>query len=266
MRLNFLLDLYQEMLAQIGFTNLPTGAKNALIMTTTDFTGSPIVTNAYDKVISVGTVLVLMYFLINLLEESTRDNFTPEQGIKAFIKLAIAEIAVMKSDKIVVAFCNISNAMIKLLLGSLEDVTVSPVENAASATGTIIILCNIIMAFLPWVVSLLINVVLIVICFTRKIEVIVRATLMPIGISDIINGGYHSNGIRYLKRFIAVLFQGVVIVACCSASTSILNDDTVNSFANTFVFLPSAWVGMVQGILVLGLIKGASGIANELTG
>lgn len=258
-----LLEIYEKMIQTIMATGASDTAIQFLTISSSDFT---IAETVYEYVLPIGLVLVVLYFLIDIMEKSTSNHFTAEQFSKMLVKLVIAELLVQNGSKIIVLFCNISNALIRRI-NQIPVPTASLVDQMGVAdwgdlTSTLVIIANIIMALLPWALSIIINVLIIVICFTRKLELVARCTMAPVGMSDLISGGMNSRGIRYLKRIISVLFQGVFIVVICKASASLLAGDS--ALGSAFAFLPYSWTGLIQGFIVLSLMKGSKDFANDM--
>lgn len=56
------------------------------------------------------------------------------------------------------------------------------------------------------------------ICFSRLLKMFIYATFAPIGMSDIMSG-MNSRGMKYLKTYLALCFQGVVILVTAFASS-----------------------------------------------
>ena len=261
--MSFLLDIYEKMIQTIMATGATDTAIKFLTISSSDFT---IAETVYEYVLPIGLVLVVLYFLIDLMEKSTSEHFTAEQFAKMLIKLVIAELLVQNGSKIIVVFCNISNSLINqinaIAVSSSTLADQMGVADMNSFNSSIVILCNIVMAILPWALSIIINILIIVICFSRKLELVVRCTMAPIGMSDLIAGGMNSRGMRYLKKIIAVLFQGVFIVVICKASASLLAGNS--ALGSAFAFLPYSWTGLIQGFIVLSLMKGAKDFANDM--
>ena len=86
--------------------------------------------------------------------------------------------------------------------------------------------------------------------------------MAPIGMSDMITDGLKGSGFRYLKKFIAVLIQGVIILVTMSLAQSLYG--ALSGVAGQVQVFP------IQSILVLfaeiGIIKRASSFANDVLG
>jgi hypothetical protein len=108
-------------------------------------------------------------------------------------------------------------------------------------------------------ISLLVKWVL----YSRLIKMYLYATFAPIGMSDILSGGFNSRGFKYLKSYVALGFQGIVI------SVIVFATDTVTSLiANeqpdfTFTFISSY---IITNLLLAAMITQSEHLSKEIIG
>ena len=124
--------------------------------------------------------------------------------------------------------------------------------------------------FLPWLVMYVCEALIKVITLTREIEICARAAFMPVALGDSYNG-LTSGGARFLKSFLAVCLQGVLIVVVLlvadGLSTEYLKDITSGGSVSGFngvmglVIMP-----IVYRIAATGLILKSMPLAKEVCG
>ncbi len=121
---------------------------------------------------------------------------------------------------------------------------------------------------LPWLVTIICEVLIKIIVLTREIEIYARAAFMPVALGDSYNG-LTSGGARYVKSFLAVCLQGALIVVIMLLADSMSEAYLVNVSANGsgldkamgLVIMP-----IVYRIASVGLILKSMPLAKEICG
>lgn len=181
-----------------------------------------------DVILPVGYAFLGMYFLLELLEKTTRDNFNLEQFIRLLIKLLIGKILMDNCLALLQGIQSFADLLSK-------DIT----ENASSANifdyhklydlpwyKDIILYVKVLV---PGIVMLAVSVVAKTICITRSIEIVIRAIVAPIGMADIFTEGTRGAGFRYVKKFLAVNLQGFMILIIALSMQYINKGMIINS-------------------------------------
>lgn len=174
--------------------------------------------DTYKNIVSpVGLALVTLYFLIELIDKTTKDNFSLEHFFKLMLKIVVAKLLIENGWDILNGCINIGSNLAEAIVASPKNVssTAKLLDDYAKEiqdTNTIGNLGMIIQWFLPWVFSWISKVICIVVCWGRMIEIGVRATIAPIAMADIFSDGTHSGGFRYMRKFLAVCLQAAVIM------------------------------------------------------
>ena len=95
--------------------------------------------------------------------------------------------------------------------------------------------------------------------FTRIVELNIRGAFLPVGLAMLSDDGFKGAGGRYLKRFIAVCCQGMVI-AFIGALYHIMYGASINNIVDTFESLDSgagvpAILGQIMGnqVVIFGV-------------
>ena len=175
----------------------------------------------YDAMTSVGTVLLSLYFLLEMIEKTQTDNFNVEHFIKLCCKLLLGLGIMNKGLDLLGYGLSFGTGVMNYL--TVKASTVPPAvltELEAELTGlkkgisgSIAALGHLVKYLLPWAAMLICKVVIYMSVFSRIIELFARAMFAPIGMASIFEGGINSAGYRYFKKFVAVALQGAVIAA-----------------------------------------------------
>lgn len=192
----------------------------------------------YDGFVVIGVLLLILYFMITILANIERDQFTLDSMIKSTIEFLVAYIFISYGYDIILGLLAIGDDLLVTIEESLansDKVLISDAQIAALdeyKTETVDSSLSILQGFLMMLyyfgnlmIPDLLNkagmILVYVACLSRGIEVAVRTMFCPIAIADVFKAGMHSPGIRYMKKFAAVCFQGAVIYAILLASNLI---------------------------------------------
>ena len=213
--------------------------------TTTDMMKSmkPVYT---DIVSPVGEALIVLFFLIELIDKTTKDNFSVEHFFKLMLKVVIAKFLIENGWDILTGCINVGSNLAGAITSDPKGLTskskvLDQYAKEIQETNTIGNLGMIIQWFLPWVFAWISKMICIVICWGRMIELGVRAVTAPISMADIFQDGTHSGGFRYLRKFLGVCLQAAVIMIVIQVSGIIhgliIGKDTVTMFKAVVVGL-----------------------------
>lgn len=180
------------------------------------------------KSIAIG-ISVLLYF-IDLSAKVTEKNFSLEQFFKATLRCATAYMFIMNADVIVGYLMDLGAAAAD---ATTEIEAGHDFFNAQNKTMFINgiakfkikeILSYIVYALLPWILSMIGEVILQIILISRILEVVVMTVFAPMAISDIYREGTSSAGVQYMKKMFALGLQVAVIVLINTATQAIITE------------------------------------------
>lgn len=231
--------------------------------TTTDMMKSmkPVYT---DIVSPVGEALIVLFFLIELIDKTTKDNFSVEHFFKLMLKVVIAKFLIENGWDILTGCINVGSNLAGAITSDPKGLTskskvLNQYAKEIQETNTIGNLGMIIQWFLPWVFAWISKMICIVICWGRMIELGVRAVTAPISMADIFQDGTHSGGFRYLRKFLGVCLQAAVIMIVIQVSGIIqgliIGKDTVTMFK-----------AVVVGLSTCMLVVRSQQFASDLVG
>ena len=191
------------------------------------------VQNIYSNLmVPIALSLLIIYFCVVFIEKTTNEQFTYEQMFLLFAKMVVAIFLIDKGFDLLVKFHEFGLLFLKefdALAGDLTDKNFSvdndPTLQAAFKDltgkswdeewkwldnikhlfpGGIFIVVS---ALFSWLVKCIIYVVV----FLRILEIYVRTMFAPIALSDVFYNGLNSTGFKFLKSYLAVSIQVVLI-------------------------------------------------------
>lgn len=229
----------------------------------------------YNTVLPIGSILVILYCILNIIEGTTHDNLNPEQLIKIFIKLFLGIFLLSRGFDLLEGGINFSNSLLNLING---DKGFAGADNRAvyemcKKAGTLNVLGLLLNSLMPYIISLGCSVVIYFMIYSRFIDITIRAAFAPIGMADIFQNGLNSNGIKYFKKFLAALLQGAVMAAILIGG-NILSSALVISESEPESFLAGITnaAGVNDGgqliiyLCVAGLLIKSKSIASDIIG
>lgn len=177
------------------------------------------------KALAVGFTLVL--YFIDLSGKVTEKNFSIEQFFKATLRCVTAYMFIMNSDTIVGYLLDMGSAATHEIsdtagldfFGGNEK---SMLINGIAKMKITEILSYIVCSVLPWIISMIGEIIIQVVLISRILEIITMTTLSPIAISDIYREGTSSNGVQYMKKMFALGLQVAVILVINAATQAII--------------------------------------------
>lgn len=200
----------------------------------------------------VALMLVFLYFMIAVVDKMSSENFTWEQLWRQMAMLLAAKLLIDYGFTLLETMFNIGMTLASQIEALLEGKgatgnktpnfdaaeMVKGFEESLGLTGVMKVLSGVIMfiyLLIPWCLSWILGMAVKIICYTRVIEIYVRAIFYPFAISDFFHGGLQSGGWRFIKNFFAVCLQGGVILVIASMFSVLFSDIVVNE-SNLFSF------------------------------
>jgi len=102
---------------------------------------------------------------------------------------------------------------------------------------------------LAWLFTFVVKIVIYLVVFMRILEIFLRTMFAPIALSDMFYNGLNSTGFRFLKNYLAVSLQVVVIYGCIVLYNVLMADvasDVARSiFLVKYLGLTAATVGIL---------------------
>ena len=235
-----------------------------------------------DKVvIPIGLTLILIYFLTEVIDHLQTTSATPEYIFKNLIKLFIG---ILVGANVCQYFLDINSAMnnftrnisgeIELSVSSGKDdkkeesnIDLSKMTKKINKSNAGVRVGYYIWLFVCMIVVLLIKLSVSFIVYSRMLKQYLYTVFAPIGVSDIISGGFNSRGFKYIKQFIALCLQGAIIIVIFMSSNAVMafigakGTGLVADF--TIKFMADF---LISQLIVVGLIGKSEQLAKEIVG
>lgn len=208
-----------------------------------------LISNTFNNVIlPVGYTLLCLYFLLELLAQTTRDNFNMEHFIRLLIKLLIGKLLMDNCIALLDGLTTFSNAI-------MNSITVNTTGDASRVNADALKRSGLTFwkelalwfkLIIPYLAMVAANLFAKITIYSRAIELIVRTLMAPIGMADIFAEGMRGSGFKYLKKFLAVNLQGAIILAIIVAM-NFFNQSLVTEkyFAEEYERLNKSYSGQI---------------------
>jgi len=190
------------------------------------------VNNIADALKPVGFAMCALFFIMALYDLAMQDRFDLEMFIKFFTKFALGVGVIIFSDKFVQLSSAVSlwiqeliaNAKISNSLAEAEK-HMENLKGGSGGLGTVIMvgLIGMILELVFAIVTACITVV----CFSRVMEMALRACFMPIALGLISEDGFKGAGGRYIKRYIALAAQGPALIIIAKIHSAIVAEPLI---------------------------------------
>lgn len=184
---------------------------------------------------SLAIAITVLLYLIDLSEKVTEKNFSIQQFYQATLRMVVSCMFINNADIIVGYLMDIGASVAETLdeTDSGMDFFTDDVDAAAHKTMLINgimamnkadILAYIATSLVPWILSMIGNIIIQIIMISRILEIIVTTIFAPLAIADIYREGTASPGVRYMKKALALGLQVAVILLINLATQSIISN------------------------------------------
>lgn len=221
----------------------------------------------------IGLALLVIFFAAGIFKSAAgfQDFRRPEMVLRHFIRFVAAKVAVTWGMDIMVSLYaivagivgNVANSM-----GSISNMMATLPGEIDSAIRNVGFLASIPL----WLVTLLGSIIVTVLSFILILTVYARffklymfTALSPVPLSAFASDVTSSTGRTFVKSYIGVCMEGVIIVLTCVIFSAFSSSPPVVAGGDA-VTMVWAYLGeMVFSMLVLvGLVKGADRIVKEM--
>lgn len=211
------------------------------------------ISTLHGLMVPIGVYLMFIYFIISMEGLIASESFTWQLMTKKMVMLLAAKFLMEHGFELMEMLfaagmsiaAQLNNAMVG---GEVTELTfdasamINAFREQLGMTGLLKALADIIMMvylLLPWGLSWLMRLAISVICYSRVIEIYVRAVMAPIALSDFYHGGLQSTGWRFLKSFLAVSLQGATILIISIIFSLMINVITAADASHPMAFIGS---------------------------
>ncbi len=230
-----------------------------------------------NGLIGVGYGLLVLFFAMGIFQSaaSFRDLQRPEFALRHFIRFIVAKLAVESCMEIMTTIFSIGGGIIDTVMGSIGG-SITTTATLPTEIVTAIDSLGILESIPLWLVALIgslfitvLSIILLLTVYGRFFRIYMYTALAPIPLATLAGEGTSSSGKAFLKSYIGVCMEGVVIVLACLIYSAMLSSSTPSVDA-TLDAVTMAWqyIGqLIFNMLILtGLVRGADRIAKEMFG
>ena len=191
------------------------------------FTGalSNLVNSVHDSVIQpFAVMLMFIYFMIAIVDKLSSENFTWEELWRLMAKFIVAKLLIDHGLELLQLIYSLGiSLLLEIPAMAPEAVEYDSAamiesfkENLDMDSGVMLkflgeILC-LIFLMIPWLFSIILVICMMLIVLSRTYEIYLRALFIPIAISDFFHAGLNGSGWQYIKTFMAISLQCVLIL------------------------------------------------------
>ncbi len=225
----------------------------------------------------IGYGLLVLFFAMGVFQSaaSFKEMQRPEFALRHFLRFAGAKVAVGYSMDIMSAIFKICGGVVNNVMGSMGGMVSAgadlPTEIVDAIEGV-----GFFESIPLWLVSLLASLIITVLSFililtvySRFFRLYMYTALAPLPLASFAGEGTSSTGKAFLKSYIGVCAEGIIIVLACLIYSAFLSSSTP-AVDSTLPAVTMAWEYMGQMVfnmlVLVGLVKGADRLAKEMSG
>ncbi|MBQ7430270.1 MAG: hypothetical protein IJV29_11430 [Butyrivibrio sp.] len=230
----------------------------------------------------VGFMMMLIYFLTSFLNQyKAGKEITIDEVARPMFFLIVADLVLTNIGPIISALMGISNLGAKTLVENWSSISSTAAEQEWGASSTTDIgnislfglLPLIITNFVSFLFSIIASAILFVVLITAKMEVLLRFSYAPIGLSGIADESRKDDVFRYFKKLVASAFYLIAIIAalqyCMHMGQGLLaasQESEANIFIKAMSGVESTFFTMALPFAAIGMVSIAKNIVNESFG
>lgn len=268
--LNSALETWNEKLAEIWtlLTQNPENFKGGAIW--------QVMTGINDTLKAIGYGLLVLFFAVGIVRTcaSYAVMKKPEHAVKAFIRFALAQGAVMHGQELLTAVFSIVQGIVSSIMarsGAAQGIAELPAEIVEKIESV-----GMLESIPLWIVTLLgsllitvLSFIMILTVYGRMFKLYMYTAIAPIPISAFAGEPTQSVGLNFIRSYIGVCLEGAVIaLACIIFSVFAASPPAIGDQGLSAVTIVWDYVGeLVFNLLVLvGAVKASDRIVKEMMG
>lgn len=194
-------------------------------------------TTVYPWFLSMGSVLINLFFLVGFCRQATnlRENVTAEMWIELFIKVVIANVLMQNGLTIMREFTGLASAM----SGELLPSTMPGILGGNYSVG--LTLALILLAPIYLILVLVCGATILLEVMGRFLNLYMLMAVAPLSLSTYAGGhGFENTAIAWFKSFLTNTFQVVAISLILRISQSIIVSNSLTMAINNWGVI-SGW-------------------------
>ena len=225
-----------------------------------------------ETLLPVGLLLLALRWSAALLQEVLSKSFDLETIIRSLIKLVIGAAIL---TNVLPLFSGMVDFSVQLLNDLKNDVIVAEISSPFSteiadlteALGKHADVDLILPSFLLILVDLIgkfggvfVEFFLYFYGFARTFKVAQMFVFAPIGFSDIYQGGINSGGVRYARKFLAILMEPIIVYISVACYVMLIEDASFMIDTGAFAL----WISIALTLALIACIRKAHKVSEAL--
>ena len=269
--LNSALNTWNEKLAEIWtlLTQSPESFKGGDIWS--------VITGINGALTAIGYGLLVLFFAAGIVKTcgSFTDMKKPEHALKAFIRFALAQGAIMYGMELMTALFSIVQGIVSTIMaqsgmanGGVTELPAEIVEKI-EAVGMLESIPLWIVTLLGSLLITVLSFIMILTVYGRMFKLYMYTAIAPIPISTFAGEPSQSVGKNFIKSYAGVCLEGAIIALACiifsvySASPPAIGDTSLSAVTIVWNYIGE----LVFNLLVLvGAVKASDRIVKEMMG
>ena len=269
--LNSALQTWSDKLAEIWtlLTQSPENFKGGAIWS--------VMTNINGGLKAIGYGLLVLFFAAGLVKTcgSFTDMKKPEHVVKAFIRFALAQGAVMSGMELLTAIFSVVQGIVTNIMshsgmagGTVTELP-SEIVDKIEAVGMLESIPLWIVTLLGSLLITVLSFVMILTVYGRMFKLYMYTAIAPIPLATFAGEPTQSVGKNFIRSYAGVCLEGAIIALACIIFSAFSSSGTpvVDSSASVVTQVWSYLGEVIFNLLVLvGLVKSADHIVKEMLG
>ena len=220
----------------------------------------------YGVVFSIALSLSVAFFVVNMIREAQEGRWTADAFIKSGIMLIAAAALMAYGYDLLSGFIDIGSSLGQKILeaagsGEVPAAIVDQqfIDRVNANTGVFSRIMEYMSLFIASLAVKVCYLYIQVVCYMRTIQLYILVFFAPLPLADCYAGGPNPTAVRYLRSFLAVCLQGVIIVGgmiCFRMISSAVSTESSHSIIANFVLL----------FAMLGVVGKSGSFAKEICG
>jgi len=219
--------------------------------------------------------IAILFFIIALLELAMSERMTLEFLIKFFSKLVVSVFLIFNCQELTQDILDLGIAFDNTLkdygasIGEPLDKNLSDLADSLSEGDWVGLLFSLLIpSMIIRFFGVIVNGVVYIIAFTRLLELYIRGAFMPIALALISDDGWRGSAGRYIKKFIAIVCQGAVLVVIGNMSSGLMG--AAANFALQTITpetaILSLTISLAASIATISIMFKSIGLVNDVFG
>ena len=245
----------------------------------TEFRGGAIwniIVNINGALQAIGLALLVLFFVSGLLKTCTSFNEVkkPEHAIKLFLRFAIAKVIIVYGMELMLSIFKIVQGVVSTIInssgfGSGSAMTL-PNEIVTTIEG-----CGFFESIPLWAVTIIgglivtvLSFVMILTVYGRFLKLYLYTAIAPIPLSTFAGEPTQSVGRNFLKAYLGVCFEGVIIVLACVIFSAFATTTPAVDAGAAAVTMVWKYIGelIFYMLILVGTVKMSDRVVHEVIG